>query len=106
MLPFFLDCQKRLGITERRGLLHVRECLPQLVGGVGEQRVQRALVRHGDNAALNSAAKQIVRQLPPLVVCECARPALRLELNVGKHLGQRFEFDEAVEGKRNRVAVF
>jgi len=72
---------------------------------VGEQGLQRALVDHGDDTTFDSPAKEFGAES----VADhgaVAFPALGLRIDVGKEFAERLEFNEAVERKGHRVAVF
>src|SRR5260370_15535951 len=100
MLPFLLHGQKLLGVTGWHLLFHVRERLPEFLAGMRYQRFEGALVRHRNNATLNSAAQQLARQAPPPSVVETANrlPASSLGFDVREQLVQRFELDVTVNG--------
>src|SRR6266436_3758821 len=108
MLPFLLNGQKLLGVTGRHRLLHVRERFPEFLAGIRYQRFERALVRHRDNATLNSTAQKLARQalLPSVVETAIRLPASSLRLDVREQLGERFELDETVNGKGDHAAIF
>src|SRR2546428_143883 len=108
MLPFLLHCQKLLGVTGWHWLLHARERLPKFLACMCHQHLERTLVNHRDNTTLDSAAQQLTRQMLPQPIPAAAVkfPALRLGLDVREQLSQRFEFDEAQNGKGDRAAVF
>src|SRR6267378_8660088 len=108
MLPFLLNGQKLLGVTGRHRLFHVRERLPEFLAGMRYQRFQGTLVRHRDNATLNSTAQQFARQalLPSAVETANRLPASSLRLDVREQLGERFELDETVNGKGDHPAIF
>ena len=106
VLPLFLHCQKSLGVARRHGFLHLRQGLPQFARGVGDQGLERTLVDHGDDAALDSAAQQFAGQARRARHRPGVFPAPGLGIDVGEQLGQRFEFDEAVKSEGDGMAVF
>ena len=89
MLPFLLDCQKRVGIAAWYRLRHARDRLPEFVTCVCDDRLKRAFVVHGNDPALDPATKQVACQLLPLCIVEI--PALGLQVNVRKQFSQRLE---------------
>ena len=99
MFPLLLHCQKRLAITGRYRFFHLRQGLPQFPAGVGDQGLERALVNHGDDAALNSAPQQFACQALPCGIVQAGFPALPLGIDVGKHIRQRLELDEAMKSE-------
>ena len=78
--------------------------MPKLLAGVCYQRLERAFVCHRDHPTLNSPAQQVFGQTLTFRIRQI--PAPRLGVDVGEQLGQRFEFDEAMNGKGDRVALF
>ena len=106
MFPLFLHRQKRLAITGRHRFLHLRQGLPQFPAGVSDQGLERALVDHGDDPALDSAPQQFACQALPCGIVEAGFPALLLGIDVGKHIRQRLELDEAMKGESDGAAVF
>ena len=105
MFPLFLHREKRLGVSRRHRFLHLRQGLPQFPAGVSDQGLERALVDHGDDAALNSATQQFACQALPCGIVQAGFPALLLGIDVGKQIRQRLEFDEAVKGESDGTAV-
>ena len=72
---------------------------------MGDQGFERALVGHRDNPALDSPPQQFAaRSCGPFLVR--GLPARGLGINIGKQFGKRFEFDKAVKGEGDGVAVF
>jgi hypothetical protein len=106
MFPLLLHRQKRLAITGRHRVFHLGEGLPQFPAGVGEQGLERALVDHGDDPALNSAPKQFACQALPCGVVQAGFPALLLRIDVGKHVRQRLELEETMKSESDGMAVF
>ena len=72
---------------------------------MGEQGFEGALIGHGDDAAFDAAAKNSRARRRRASVVGAAGPALGLRLNVGERVGQRLEFDEAVQGEGDGVGV-
>ncbi len=106
MFPLLLHRQKRLVITGRHRFFHLGQGQPQFPDGVSDQGLERALVNHGDDAALNSAPQQFACQALPCGIVEAGFPALLLGIDVGKHVRQRLELDEAMKGEADGTAVF
>src|SRR6267154_519416 len=108
MLPFVLNGEKILGVTGWHRFFDLRERLAEFLPGMRYQRFERALVAHGDNTTLNSTAQQLTRQAPLPCVVETATgpPAAGLGFDVREQLGERFEFDEAMDGKGDDSAIF
>ena len=71
------------------------------------QRLQRALINHGDDAAFNSSAQQISHgSLALFLIDSCIRfPALILRVDIGKHFVERFELEEAVKSECDRMTI-
>src|SRR5437667_11787065 len=104
MLPFLLDCQKRVGIAAWYRLRHARDRLPEFVTCVCDDRLKRAFVVHGNDPALDPASKQVSCQLLLLFIVEI--PEFGLRVNVSKQLTQRLEFNEAVNSNGEHAAIF
>ena len=107
VFPLLLDGDEGLGVSNRIGFSDLGERAAEFVFGMRDERFERALVGHGDDATLDAVAKQFTGELLPLGVVEggVARPAMDLRVNVGKQFGQRSEFDESVEREIDGAAV-
>src|ERR1700722_1026027 len=103
MLPLLLDFEKCFGIAGRLGLFHSGERPLELIGSVSQQCLERTLVRHRNNPALDTATKQLVLELLPFCVVQL--PAPGLGFNIRNEFPQRPEFDEAVESERDRMTI-
>ena len=89
VFPFPLDGDEGLGVSNRSGFGDLGKCAAEFVFGVRDERFERTLVGHGNDATLDAVAKQFTGELLPLGVVEggVARPAMGLRVDVRKQFG-------------------